>query len=158
MKLERLGEFRVLTLREVPLIVTTCDTPETIADYFRKHIASDSRHNPDVESLYVICLSVRLKIIGHTLISTGTLDTLLAHPREVFRAAIIANAFAIVVLHNHPSGDPTPSEGDIKCTRDFVRAGQLLRIDLKDHLIMGSLQDGRTKDYCSLRELGYFYA
>jgi DNA repair protein RadC len=58
-------------------------------------------------------------------VSTGTLDTILVHPREVFRPAIIAAAACIVLFHNHPSGDPTPSEADIKVTRDLVRGGQL---------------------------------
>jgi len=79
------------------------------------------------------------------------------HPREVFRQAIIANAAAILLVHNHPSGDPTPSEADIKVTRDLIRAGQLLKIDVLDHVIIGRATPGRAKDYCSLRELGYFY-
>ena len=61
-----------------------------------------------------------------TPLATGTLDTILVHPREVFRPAIVANAAAIVLVHNHPSGDPTPSEADIKVTRDLIRAGQLI--------------------------------
>jgi DNA repair protein RadC len=85
------------------------------------------------------------------LVSIGTLDTILVHPREAFRVAVIAAAAAIVLAHNHPSGDPTPSEGDIKATRDLIRAGQLLKIDVLDHVIMGHDR------HCSLRELGYFY-
>ena len=88
----------------------------------------------------------------------GTLDTLLVHPREVFRAAIAANAAAVVLAHNHPSGDPTPSEADIKVTRDLIRAGQLLKIDVLDHVIIGRATPERPKDYASLRELGYFYS
>ncbi len=60
--------------------------------------------------------------------------------------------------HNHPSGDPTPSEADIKVTRDLIRAGQLLKIDVLDHVIIGRATPERQKDYVSLRELGYFYA
>ena len=60
-------------------------------------------------------------ILGHFLVASGLLDTLLCHPREVFRPAIIANAAAIVVMHNHPSGDATPSDADIKVTRDLTR-------------------------------------
>jgi hypothetical protein len=79
-----------------------------------------------------------------------TLDTILVHPREVFRVAIVAAAAAIVVMHNHPSGEPEPSEADIRVTRDLIRAGQLLKIDLCDHVIMGH---GK---HVSLRSLGYF--
>jgi len=62
-----------------------------------------------------------------------------------------------VLAHNHPSGDPTPSEADIKVTRDLIRAGQLLKIELLDHVILGRKTAERPKDYASLRELGFFY-
>jgi DNA repair protein RadC len=91
-------------------------------------------------------------------ISHGLLDTLLVHPREVFRAAIAANAAGVVLVHNHPSGDPTPSEADIKTTRDLIRAGQLLKIEVVDHVIIGRASAERGKDYSSLKDLGHFYA
>jgi DNA repair protein RadC len=91
-------------------------------------------------------------------ISQGLLDTLLVHPREVFRPAIVANAAAVLLVHNHPSGDPTPSEADIKATRDLIRAGQLLKIEVVDHIVIGRASAARNKDYSSLKELGYFYA
>jgi DNA repair protein RadC len=90
-------------------------------------------------------------------VSRGTLDTILVHPREVFKTAITANAAALVLAHNHPSGDPTPSEADIKVTRDLIRAGQLLKIEVLDHVIIGRATAERPRDYVSLRELGYFY-
>jgi DNA repair protein RadC len=77
------------------------------------------------------------------------MDTLLVHPREVFRLAIVTAASAIVVMHNHPSGEATPSEADIKVTRDLIRAGQLLKIEVLDHVIVGQ------GSQCSLRTLGY---
>jgi DNA repair protein RadC len=69
-------------------------------------------------------------------ISQGTLDTLLVHPREVFRPAIVHNAAAICLVHNHPSGNFTPSDSDTKCTRDLIRAAQLLKIEVVDHIIL----------------------
>jgi DNA repair protein RadC len=60
-------------------------------------------------------------------------------------------------MHNHPSGDPTPSEADIKVTRDLIRAGQLLKLEVLDHIIVGAVSPERPKPYASLRELGYFY-
>ena len=90
--------------------------------------------------------------------SQGLLDTILVHPREVFRSAIAARAAAIVLVHNHPSGDPSPSDADIKVTRDLIRAGQLLKIEVLDHVILGRATVDRPKDYSSLRELGHFYA
>ena len=99
------------------------------------------------------------RLIGEPVkISDGTLDTILVHPREVFKPAISANAAAIVLTHNHPSGDPTPSEADIKVTRDLIRAGQLLKIEVLDHVILGRKTEDRQKEYVSLRELGYFYS
>ncbi len=70
---------------------------------------------------------------------------------------IMATA-AIILAHNHPSGDPAPSEADIKVTRDLIRAGQLIKIEVLDHVIIGQPAPDRTKDYCSLRENGCFYS
>jgi len=95
-------------------------------------------------------LNTRRRVKGHQLISIGTLDTILVHPRGVFRGAIVAAAAAVVIMHNHPSGEAQPSEADIKVTRDLIRAGQLLKIEVLDHVIMGN------PGHCSLREVGYF--
>ena len=132
---------------ETPLL----DTPERIADLLRE----ESRPQ-EVEQFRVVMLNTRRRLIGLETISQGTLDTILVHPREVFKKAIAANASAVVLVHNHPSGDPTPSEADIKVTRDLIRAGQLLKIDVLDHVIIGRRTTERQKDYASLRELGYF--
>jgi DNA repair protein RadC len=129
------------------------DNPETVVSYMRE--TNRLREN---ETLQVLLLNVRRRFIRMVEISDGTLDTILVHPREVFRQAITANAAAILLVHNHPSGDPTPSEADIKVTRDLIRAGQLLKIDVLDHVIIGRATPERTKDYSSLRELGYFYS
>jgi DNA repair protein RadC len=112
----------------------------------------------ETEQFQVLLLNTRKRLIRAEKISDGTLDTILVHPREVFKSAIAANAAAIVLVHNHPSGDPTPSEADIKVTRDLIRGGQLLKIEVLDHVIVGRATQGRTKDYASLRELGYFYS
>jgi antirestriction protein ArdC len=147
-------EFKVVALREcpVPEQMKICDTPDTAADYWRMHVASNPYFNPECECFVVILLNTRRRVKGHQLISIGTLDTILVHPREVFRAAIACSAAAVVLAHNHPSGDPTPSESDIKVTRDLIRAGQLLKIDVLDHIVIGN------PNRCSLRELGYFYS
>jgi len=130
----------------------TLDSPEQVADLLRE----DNRFF-DVENLQILLLNTRKKLIRIEKISQGTLDSILVHPREVFKFAITANAASVVLAHNHPSGDPTPSEQDIKVTRDLIRAGQLLKIDVIDHVIMGKATEGRARDYVSLRELGYFY-
>jgi len=127
------------------------DTPERVADILR-----ESNRSYPVENFQVVYLNTRRRMIGMQVISQGTLDTILVHAREVFAGAISKRASAIVLAHNHPSGDPTPSEADIKVTRDLIRAGQLLKIEVLDHIIMGRRTDERPKDYVSLREMGYF--
>jgi len=110
------------------------------------------------ETFQVILLNTRRRLIRIETIADGTLDQILVHPREVFKPAIQASASAIVLVHNHPSGDPSPSEADIKVTRDLIRAGQLLKIDVLDHVILGAKTHERPKGYASLRELGYFHS
>lgn len=138
------GELRT----EAPLL----DTPARVADLLREECRLDG-----VERFQVILLNTRRRLIRVEVVSQGTLDATLVHPREVFRAAIAANAGAIILVHNHPSGDPTPSEADIRITRDLIRAGQLLKIDVLDHVILGRAAAGQTTDYVSLRELGHFF-
>ena len=127
------------------------DTPERIAGLLREQNLAYA-----VENFQVVFLNTRRRLIGVQNISQGTLDTILVHAREVFAPAIAKRASAIVLVHNHPSGDPSPSEADIKVTRDLIRAGQLLRIEVLDHVIIGRTTQERTKDYASLRELGFF--
>jgi DNA repair protein RadC len=138
--------------RELRVESPVLDTPEAVANLMRE----DNRLRR-VETFQVLLLNTRRRLIRAAEISDGTLDTLLVHPREVFEKAITAGAAAIVLVHNHPSGDPTPSEADIKVTRDLIRAGQLLKIEVLDHVIIGRATQERPKDYVSLRELGYFY-
>jgi DNA repair protein RadC len=138
--------------REMRTESPTLDTPEAVADLLRAENRSFK-----VELFQVVLLNTRRKLIRVERISQGTLDTILVHPREVFKDAIAANAAAVVLVHNHPSGDPTPSEADIKVTRDLIRAGQLLKIEVLDHVIIGRSTPERPKDFVSLRELGYFY-
>ena len=135
------------------------DTPERVADALRQFIvATDDTF--ETERFFTVILSTRRRIIGIHAGPTGTLDTILVHPREVFRVAIAANAAAIVVAHIHPSGDPAPSESDIKVTRDLIKAGQLLKIEVLDHVILANpaLLTPGARGWASLRELGYFYA
>jgi DNA repair protein RadC len=133
---------------ETPLL----DTPDRVADLLR-----EQNRVYHVENFQVVFLNTRRRMIGMQNLSQGTLDTLLVHPREVFAAAISKRASAIILVHNHPSGDPSPSEADIKVTRDLIRAGQLLKIEVLDHVILGKRTEERPRDYISLREAGYFY-
>lgn len=146
-------EWKIVALRECPLPedMHLCDTPARAAEYWRAHIETHPHFDPERECLVVVHVNTRRRVRGHHFVSVGTIDTLLVHPREVFRTALVAAASAVVIMHNHPSGEPPPSEADIKITRDLMRAGELLKVEVLDHIIIG-----RPK-YCSLRELGYFY-
>lgn len=157
----KLQEFKIVPLQEV-LVATApiADTPEKVVEYFRKISSENPYYNPSAaEHFWVFFLNTRRKVIGCEMISKGTLDTILVHPREVFRSAIVRNSAAIIIIHNHPSGDSAPSEADIKVTRDIIKGGQLLKIELLDHVIIGTPNfDGKGhRGWSSLRELGYFY-
>ena len=150
------AEFRVLRLRELPLDSPLCDQPQRVYDFWLAHVAQAPWYNPDAECLVAILLNTRRRIQGFALVSIGTLDTILVHSREVFRTAIVNAAASIVLAHQHPSGDPTPSEADIKVTRDLIRVGQVVRIEVTDHVIVGRPLPEFIKPYMSLRELGYW--
>ena len=101
-----------------------------------------------VERFGVVMLDTRHRLIRTLLVSVGTADTSLARPREVFREATIAGAAALVLFHNHPSGDPTPSPEDVRITRHLVEGGRTLDIEVLDHVIIGRAR------WVSLRERG----
>ena len=145
-------EYKVVALRDcpVPERMELCEQPQQVADYWRMHIETHPHFNPECECFVVLLLNTRKRVKGHHLVSIGTLDTVLVHSREVFRTAIVSSSSAIILAHNHPSGDPTPSEADIKVTRDLIRAGQLLKIEVLDHLVIG------RPNHQSLKSLGYF--
>ena len=102
------------------------------------------------EAFTVLTLDTKHHIIDRHLITLGLLDASLVHPREVFRTAIQDGAAAILVSHNHPSGDPTPSAEDIRITRQLVEAGKVLDVQVLDHVVIGR---GETP-FTSLRETG----
>ena len=90
-----------------------------------------------VEVFAMLCLTTTHRVIAIHEVSRGTLDSVLVHPREVFKAALLANAAAIIVGHNHPSGDPTPSPEDLALTRRLVQVGDILGIPVLDHVVVG---------------------
>jgi hypothetical protein len=146
-------EWKIVSLREcpTPADIQLCETPEQAAAYWKMHITTHPYFNPECECLVVLILNTRRKIKGHYFVSIGTMDTILVHPREVFRLAIMASASAIALMHNHPSNESTPSDADIKVTRDLIRAGQLLKIEVLDHIVIGN------PNHTSLRALGHFF-
>ena len=104
----------------------------------------------DREHFWAVLLSAQLGYLMHTEVSVGTLSASLVHPREVFGPALREGAASLVLIHNHPSGDPTPSQEDIRLTRQLAEAGRLLDVPVHDHLIVGN---GATA-YVSFAERG----
>jgi len=106
------------------------------------------------ESIYIILLDSKSNIIGAPReITRGLLDSCPTHPREVFIQAIQSSAAAVVIIHNHPSGDPTPSREDIEATRRLIEAGRIIGIPIFDHVIIGNRFDDDDRPYISMREL-----
>ena len=123
-------------------------TPESIAEQCAD-LATSAQ-----EAFVAFDLNSKNNIIDRRLVTLGILDSSLVHPREVFRGAILNNAAAIVVAHNHPSGDPTPSAEDVRITRQLLEAGKILGISVLDHVVIGRPAPDRRQSHVSLREAG----
>ena len=143
-------EWKVVSLRECPApeSMIMMDGPSKALKYWQQHIASTPEFNPEVEYVVVLLLNTKLRIKGHYIVSQGALNEAIAQPREVFRTAIMAAAYAIVLMHNHPSGETDPSDADRAITRRLSQAAEILRIELCDHVIVGHQR------YFSFKETG----
>jgi len=107
------------------------------------------------EGFYVILLDRKNHPLGRVLVTLGTLTSSLVHPREVFRPAILASAASVILAHNHPSGDPTPSSADIQVTRQLREASRAVDIEILDHVIVGSQESDPAKvGHYSFRNAG----
>jgi DNA repair protein RadC len=143
-------EFKVICVREC-VATEPIENPEHAVKYWRQNIPQAPWFDPMKEAFVVLVLNTRKCILGHNLVALGSLDTCPVVPREVFKPAIVQSAASLILTHNHPSGDPAASEADIKVTRDLMRAGQLLKIEITDHIIIG----GQDR-HISMRSLGFF--
>jgi DNA repair protein RadC len=143
-------EWKVVSLRECPApeSMIKMDRPPKAVKYWQQHIATTPEFNSDVEYVVVLVLNTKLRIKGHYIVSQGALNEAMAQPREVFRIAVMAAAYAIVLMHNHPSGESDPSDADRAITRRLSEAAEILRIELCDHIIVGHQR------YFSFRESG----
>jgi len=118
------------------------NSPAKIYEFMR------SEAKIDRECVWVLHMNSKLKLIEKELVSIGTIDTALVHPREVFKRAILNSSSSIIVVHNHPSGDPRPTEEDMKVAKRLRQAGEILDIPVKDFLVISS------KGYTSFAEKG----
>ena len=141
---------RVVLEKEIsvycPEIDRRMNSPEKIfklaTDYLRMHELPE-------EYMYMVCMNTKLDMIGVFEISHGNVNSSIVGTREVFQKALLANAVSIVVIHNHPSGDHNPSREDVEVTKRLIEAGNIVGIQLLDHIIIGRPR------YTSLKEKGY---
>lgn len=117
--------------------------PQDAAELFRQFIGECDR-----EVFSILCLNIKNEPTAIHMVSTGTLNNSLVHPRETFKLAILANSAAIIACHNHPSGEADPSSEDINVSKRIQQSGDLLGIDLLDHIILGQ------NSYVSMKERG----
>ena len=142
-KLLCLSEIARRIVREKIRRQPRLDKPDLIAEYYM-----ESMRHLETEQTVLLHFDSKMALLGEDVLTTGTVNGALISPREIFIQALRRGAVRIVLLHNHPSGDPAPSREDIESTRLIKRAGELLGIGLTDHIIIGDLC------YCSLKEMG----
>jgi DNA repair protein RadC len=131
------------TLTQAPSERTQLRTPRDAAIYLLPLFGSRP-----VEQFGIVLLDSKHRVLRTTIVATGTLNSTIVQPRDVYREAILGSAAAVVAFHNHPSGDPSPSYDDVELTKRLVAAGVLMGVDLVDHVVLG---DAR---YCSFKEMG----
>jgi DNA repair protein RadC len=124
------------------------DSPELVSE-----LVGQEMRRLRTESLRVILLDTRYRLLHIEEVSVGSLNESIAHPREIFRPAITYSAYAVIVVHNHPSGDASPSQTDHSLTRRLAEAAELLQIKLLDHIIIGAPAEG-SPGYFSFKEAG----
>lgn len=127
-----LPQVRVMLIREE----TGTYSPKITQSADVYNLSHDMMHL-DREEFRILLLNTKHHVAGMHIVAMGSLNTAIVHPREVFKAAILANAFAIIALHNHPSGDPTPSPEDHALTKRLSETGTILGIRLLDHVVIG---------------------
>lgn len=132
---KRVSIVRCKLIKECPSLIYAqrkIGQPEDAVTLFQ------SLENADREMMLLLCLDRKGQPTHIQTISIGTLHSSLVHPREVFKTAILSNSASIIIAHNHPSGDPTPSHDDLEITKRIKEAGELLGIELLDHIIIGA--------------------
>ena len=145
-----LGQFRVLSVADQPppppLLL---DAPDSVVEAWRTLVVPNPWFDPEKEHMVVFVLNTRLGLKGWNVVSVGTVNETTCHPREVLRPVLVAAGHGFVVVHNHPSGDPSPSSADREVTNRLRDAAALMQVRLIDHIIVGS--NGR---HFSFREAG----
>lgn len=145
-KLKYVKIVRLKLIREAGFLTQPkVESPEEAHEVFQQFLGEEM----DREHLVLLCLDTKHRPTAIQIIAVGTLDSVLIHPREVFKTALLANAASIICAHWHPSGDPAPSPEDVKITYRLMQVGELMGIKLLDHLVLGT--EGY---YLSMKESG----
>ena len=141
-------------IREITIQFKPLDTeriavsnPKAVADFIGNKIGYSA-----VESFILLCISNKNEVVSYSVISIGTIDETIVHPREIFLPAIMTKAARVIVAHNHPSGSSLPCRQDIAATERLLEAGKIIGIPLIDHIIIGF---NNHEDFYSMRENGY---
>ncbi|WP_026651180.1 RadC family protein [Butyrivibrio proteoclasticus] len=128
------------------LLTLECNNSASVADYFMERLRHEEK-----EKFILLCLNNKLKLISEVLLSIGTINSASVSPRDIFIHALKCGASNLIIVHNHPGGDPSPSSADISITNRITRSGQMLDVILRDHIIIGD------QSYCSLKDRGLLW-
>jgi DNA repair protein RadC len=134
-------ELTVVRRRTEYRTITSLQSPQEVYRTFRERYEKLDR-----EEFLVVLLDNKNRMVGYNVVSTGSLTAAVVHPREVFKAAVLANAASIILCHGHPSGDPAPSKEDIDITSRLRKAGEMMGIKVLDHVIIG---EGQYFSFCT---------
>ena len=132
----KIQKYQIMMVRDSAYHIRKASKPASGPEIVAA-IAESYLRNSDREQCLCLALDTRNNLIGMNTISIGSLDCSVVHPREVFKFAILANASSIILAHNHPSGDLTPSDDDVRLTKRLMEAGEIIGIDVLDHIIIG---------------------
>ena len=149
---KRAYEFKLTRVREA-CASFKIESPDLAYEYWQEVIAKADWFHENKEHLVILLLNTRHNIEGHSLVSIGTLNESLAHPREILAPVVAGGAYAFILMHNHPSGDPEPSQADRQLTKRIVEAADVLDVKMLDHVIAGA-ESGNREPYFSFREDG----
>jgi len=153
----RILEMRAVSVRECDMkaVLRACDKPELCLQFFRDVVEKADWYDHEKEVVVVLLMDRKSRLKAWNLVSIGSLTSSVLHPREILRPALAAAASAVVIMHNHPSGDPAPSSADVIVTRNVRKACNVMDVLLLDHVIVGRAEsDPAGKGYYSFRLAG----
>ena len=133
---------------------TKCDTPQRLVELWHKVVTPAPWFDAEKEAVVVFNLNTKLGVKNWQMVAVGTINECATTPREILRSAVASLAYGVVVMHNHPSGNPSPSPADLEITRKVRDGGRTLGIQTQDHIIIGDGKNGNSAFY-SFREAGY---